>query len=67
MSDALYEAKGGLNVVSNRTCKEHRDGVYSKVRETQSELKQLIDKLELINQNIGKLLVYVEMIKQEKE
>lgn len=66
LKNVMYAAKGGLNLIDLRACSEYRRLATEKVRETQSELRQLIDKLELINQNIGKILVYVEILRKKE-
>lgn len=57
----LIGDKGQLNVIDQRTCKDHRDEIYATIRRGEHLMEQTLKKMEEMNKNILTIMVILKM------
>ena len=61
LKNIIFRDKGGLNVVDNQSCKDHRDLVYQKIRDESGVTQRAFENIDCINQNIFKIMVHMKL------
>lgn len=57
----LFKEKGGLNIVDNTRCKEHRDGVHKSIRREAAQTQDALAQIYNLNQNVIRIMMHMNI------
>ncbi len=57
----LFLEKGGLNIVDNSKCKEHRDTVHKSIRREAEITHDALTQIHCLNQNIIRIMTHMKL------
>lgn len=61
LSNIIFQEKGGLNVVTNEVCKQHRDHIHNSIRREAGVTNEAFRQISCLNQNIIKMMVHMNL------
>lgn len=62
----IYAEKGSLNLVDVRTCKEHRDQIFTALRRSETVMELALSKIEQLSENVLEIKFYLEIKRERK-
>lgn len=57
----IYAEKGSLNLVDVKTCKEHRDQVFTALRRSETVMEMALTKIETLNENVIEIMIHLDI------
>lgn len=61
IKNVMFESKGGLNLVNNAKCKEHRRITDRRITQETAVAKDAIDQIQVLNLNIVKIMTHMDI------
>lgn len=61
IKNIIFLEKGGLNIVTNEACKQHRDMIHNRIRREASVTRDAFDQVHCLNQNIIKIMMHLKL------
>lgn len=61
IANVIFLDKGGLNIVTNDTCKGHRDQIHTSIRREASITNEAFRQISCLNKNIVKMMVHMKL------
>lgn len=61
IKNIIFLEKGGLNVVDNAKCVEHRNVVHNVIRREAETTQDAVTQIHCLNQNIIKIMVHMKL------
>ena len=61
IQNIIFKDKGGLNIVDNDKCKEHRDTIHKSIRREAEITHDALTQIHCVNQNIVKIMVHLQL------
>lgn len=62
----IYAEKGSLNLVDVKTCKEHRDQVFTALRRSETVMEMALTKIEVLNENVLEIMIHLQIRREKK-
>lgn len=57
----IYAEKGSLNLIDVKTCKEHRDQVFTALRRSETVMEMALTKIETLNENVIEIMIHLDI------
>jgi len=61
MQKILFGDKGFPNLIDKKTCKEHRDQVFSAIRRSENIMDQTLKKIDDLNRNVLTIMIHLQI------
>ena len=61
MQKILLGDKGFPNIIDKKTCKEHRDQVFSAIRRSENVMDQALKKIDDLNKNVLTIMIHLQI------
>ena len=61
IKNIIFLDKGGLNIVTNDTCKDRRDTIHSAIRREAQVTKEALDQIGCLTQNITRIMIHMNL------
>jgi len=66
ITSIIYAEKGSLNLIDVRTCKEHRDQVFTALRRSETVMEMALTKIEVLNENVLEIMIHLQIRREKK-